>query len=133
MAQDATTSASQFRVRIDTADFPISIRARGRVWFLRRWERSNLRRVASLLCKLPQRISATVRERPNCGNGWKLPRSPQGLPPYSFLLSCSEYTRQLRDTCPWTDDLEIQTSAEAFRAGAEWAHRTACRDSNSEP
>jgi hypothetical protein len=129
----STTRFSELDAPLDSRVYPTSTLGVWRVLLRRGWERSNLLRVAHLLRRIPLRISATVRERPSWGNGWKLPRNPEGLPRDMFLLSCSDCTRQLRDKYPWTDQLDMHVSAEAFRAGAEWAFRNFCTKKNLEP
>lgn len=129
----STIGVSELDVPLGSAAYPTLMLGVSRALLVRCWERSNLRRVACLLGRIPPRIGATVRLRPSWGNGWKLPRNPEGLPHDKFLLSCSECTRQQRDKYPWTDELDMQLCAEAFRAGAEWAYSNFCKQSNSLP
>ncbi len=79
---------------------------------------SAIRRAAHEVRNLPRRILAN-RELPNWG-WYRLPPTPQGLPPNMFRQSCSEGIAKLREEYPWLGDLDSQILARAYAAGAAW-------------
>jgi len=97
---------------------------------LRWWSHSIARRLADEIRTFPLRILASIRapyprqtvrlERPNlsgCGRDASRLAS-------TYLHSCSEDMRNLRQMYRWAGILDLQMAAEAYRMGAECAIRS---------
>jgi hypothetical protein len=96
------------------------------------WTHSTLRKLAQEVGNFPRRILA-IRQLPNWAH-YRLPRTPDGLPPNSFLLSCSEHIQELRREFPWAGFLDAQILAKAYAEGARWAYgmRHSCNENGRE-
>jgi hypothetical protein len=124
----ATTAGSGLNVHSDSVSSGIA-KLKYRLGAPRRWWLHSIaRKVAQQICKFPLRILAT-RQLPNWGL-FHLPQTPDGLPPNSFLQSCSEDIQALCKEYPWADYLDAEIAAKSFALGAAWAHNNGDRERN---
>ena len=88
------------------------------------WPHSTLRKMAMEIRNFPLRILAS-RQLPNWGL-YRLPKTPEGLPPNSFLQSCSECIQGLQEEFPWVGYLDAEILARAYAEGSRWAFGNSC-------
>ena len=120
--------------RIDTADqtharahtlhrLNKSIRASLLRIHLLRWAQSRALILRSLVYRIRALWSAPV--------DWSMEFSPSlvGETGYKWTPACTEDTLQPLDNILWTDHLDLEIAVAAWRRGAEWGYRNACRRS----
>ena len=99
----------------------ISIRASLRRSYLLRWVQSRALLGRSLIRRILE-----LKGRPV---GWSMEFAPDlvGETGYKWTPDCAADTLQPLAEIPWTDQLDYEIAVQAWRQGAEWGYRNACR------
>ena len=99
----------------------ISIRASLRNNHLLRWAQSRLLLGRSLIRRIGE-----LKRRPV---GWSMEFAPDlvGETGYKWTHDCTSDTLQPLADILWTDQLDYEIAVQAWRQGAEWGYRNACR------
>jgi len=126
----STAPVSELRDRLRTSTNASAKSEFRRNGLVRWWHHSTLRKVVDEIGKFPRRMVA-LRQLPNWAL-YRLPSTHSGLPPNSFLQSCSDCIQELRGEFPWAGYLDAQMLARAYAEGARWAYDNFCKETRKE-
>jgi hypothetical protein len=83
------------------------------------WPHSILRKLIKEIRSFPLRMAASLRLPKQAL--YRLPKTPQGLPPNSWLESCNVCIQELLEEFPWAGYLDAEILGRAYTEGSRWA------------